>query len=206
MQPLPRPFGTASHAPDVMWPPWTGPTTARHRNARPPELWERRPDAGTSPGERVLADLEPDTGPTDALLILARFVTTRVARNLYCRIPGFDVAVERAAGREYLAAITEDLPEIRWLEAVLASGGNRPGRTLVARLNAAAAAATRRGHVHGAFALRYLAWDIAVQRGWHGEAGRVARAIAAAAERGGGRRSRSLWARRARVHEARASK
>jgi hypothetical protein len=156
------------------------------------------------PGERVLADLDSGSGQDDALLIMARYLVVRVARNVDRDLPVFDPRIESASAREYLDAVTPDLPERRWLEAVLDSA-IRVSRTLVSRLNASASVAERRGHAYGAFALRYTAWEIATRRRWHAEAARTARAIAAAAERGGGRRSRSLWSRRARVQEARAS-
>jgi hypothetical protein len=203
MQPLRRPFGIAGRGTDVLWPAWTGPASLKRRNHRPDELWETRPDRESIPGERVLADLDPETGPDDAQLIMARYLIVRVARNANRALPAFEPAIEAASAREYLDAMQLDLPDRRWLEAVLRATG-RVSRTLVSRLNAAASAADRRGHAFGAFALRYTAWEIATRKRWHAEAARTARAIAAAAERGGGRRSRSLWSRRARVHEARA--
>jgi hypothetical protein len=205
MQPLRRPFGIAGRATDVLWPAWTGPASDRRRHRRPDELWETRPDRESVPGERVLADLDADTHHDDALLIMARYLVVRVARNAGRALPAFDPAIEAASAREYLDAIELDLPERRWLEAVLRATG-RVSRTLVSRLNAAASAADRRGHAFGAFALRYTAWEIATRKHWHAEAARTARAIAVTAERGGGRRSRSLWSRRARVQEARAAR
>jgi hypothetical protein len=154
------------------------------------------------PGERVLADLDSDTDHDDAMLIMARYLVVRVAGNVDRDQPGFDPGIESASAREYLDPLTPDLSERRWLEAIL-DAATRPSRTLVSRLNASAAVAERRGHAYGAFALRYTAWEIATRRRWHAEAARTARAIAAAAERGGGRRSRSLWSRRARVQDAR---
>lgn len=204
MQPLRRPFGIAGHGADVLWPAWTGPASSCRHHHRPEELWEARLDRECVPGERVLADLEPETGHDDALLIMARYLIVRVARNADRAMPAFDPAIEAASARDYLDAVQPDLPDRRWLEAVLRTA-DRPSRTLVSRLNAAAATAERHGHAFGAFALRYTAWEIATRRHWHAEAARTARAIAGAADRGGGRRSRSLWSRRARLQEARAA-
>jgi len=191
---------------DVSWPSSTGPSRERNRHRRPAELWELRPESEAWVGERALADLVPDTERTDALLILARYLTLRVAAHIGQPDAGtFNAGAERSTAREYLDALDDDIPEGRWLYAILGSSTTRVSRALVSRLNAAATAASRRGHVNGAFALRSTAYEVATRNGWDIEAGRVARAMAAAADRGGGRRSRSLWNRRARVHERRAN-
>jgi hypothetical protein len=205
MQPLPRPFGTAGRASDVVWPQWTGPSTEHTREHRPPELWERRPEAETAAGERVLADLDTSTNRTDALLIVARYLIVRIARHTDQPAVEFNESAERTAALEYIDAIPGGVAEARWLRGILDACGNRVSRTLVSRLSAAAAVAGRRGHDNGAFALRYTAWQAAVRNEWHADAARIARAIAAAAERGGGPRSKRLWTRRARVHERRAA-
>lgn len=199
------PFGTADRGTDVIWPPYTGPSREPRTHRRAPELWEARPASEPWIGQRVLTDLMPDTRRTDALLILARYLIVRLAVHVD-RPPteSFRASIEAAAATDYLDALPGDLPEIRWLNAALETARGRASRPLVARLNAAAAAAGRRGHINGAFALRSAAWEIARRHGWHTEAARVARAIAGAAGEAGGLRSRTLWSRRARVHERRA--
>lgn len=206
MQQKRPPFGTDRRGTDVVWPAFTGPSLEPRRYRRPAELWEQRPGAESWVGERVLSDLSSHPDRADALLILARYMTIRIAVHADRPAPGaFNASIERAAARDYLDALPPDIGERRWLEAVLDAAG-RVSRALVARLNAAAAAAGRSGHLHGEFALRSAAWAIASRHGWHAEAARVARAIAGSAARAGGRRSRALWSRRARIQERRAAR
>jgi hypothetical protein len=206
MHHLPEPFGPAARAPHVVWPAWTGPPGGNRRRTHPPELWERGPASEASTGQLVLADLPPECDVPEALLIVARYLVVRIALFAGSRDPSvFNIAAERTAARDYLAAIDPVTAERRWLTGVLDAARRRPGRALLSRLNAAGAAAARGGHVHGAFSLYSASYEIAVHHAWHAEAARAARAIAAAATRGGGLRSSSLWSRRARVHEARAA-
>ena len=119
----------------------------------------------------------------------------------------FSARTERTAALGYLAALPTNVPERRWLRAALASiseSGAVSGDT-VSRLSAAAAMAAHRGQSRGSFALYRIAYVIAIRRGWHGHAARIARAIARAAAAGNGPRSIRLWSRRARIHERRAA-
>lgn len=194
------PFGPTGRGPDVVWPAYTGPSL-QSRTYRPTELWEREIELFV--GETVLADLGPGTDCTEALLILGRYQTVRIVihagRGESREIPA---GIERAAACDYLDAIP-DATECRWLRATLDSILPTDDLTpaTLSRLRAAAAAASRRGHVHGAFALHLAAYEIARSRAWHRAAARVARAIAGTAAAGNGERSRRRWSRRARVHE-----
>jgi hypothetical protein len=200
------PFGTRRGGGlAVVWPAYTGPAESLRRAPRPPELWERRYEAFT--GELVLED--PVRRRFDTTLVLARYLTLRVAAHAASDDwSAFLPEVERALALEYLGALPSRMPERRWLRAVLTSidGAGLVVPGTVSRLSAAAAAASKRGHRCGAFALWRAAYELACRRGWEGAAGRVARAIARAAAAGRGRRAERLWSRRARVHELRAAR
>lgn len=207
MHRLPEPFGPACRGPDVLWPAWTGPGAGRPKRARLPELWESGPESEDSAGQRVLADLSADGTTSDALVILARYLVLRIALVTGGRVADhLNIAAERTAARDYLGALDPAAAEYRWLGGILDATRLKPGKALLSRLNAAAACAARAGHAHGAFGLYSASYEIAVRHGWHSDAARAARAIAATASRAGGLRSRSLWSRRARVHEARAAR
>ena len=205
MKRIGAPFGSGRNGLVVVWPPITGPVVSLRRRPRPPELWGRRFEAFT--GELALED--PVRRRRDAALLLARYLTVRVASHAARGDwSGFLPEVEREMALEYLGVLPPRLPERRWLRAVLTSidsaGTVVPGT--VSRLSAAAAAASRHGHRFGAFALWRTAYELACRRGWERAAGRVARAIARAADAGRGRHADRLWSRRARVHELRATR
>lgn len=195
-------FGARRGEPDVIWPQWTGPALEPRRFQRERELWERERELFF--GDLVLED--EAASREDALLLLARYLTVRIASYAECgERSGFAAEIERAAALEYLDALPRVLPEQRWLRAVLTSIGPRgmPTRGTVSRLAAAAGAAAKRGARRGAFALSRVAYRIAAGQGWHRQAGRIARTLAREANRADARRSVKLWSRRARVHERR---
>jgi hypothetical protein len=158
------------------------------------------------PGELVLEDAAQSS--VDGLLLLARYLTVRIvvhaAREEWNR---FAAETERMAAMSYISALPPRLPERQWLRATLdsVSESGAVSMSTVSRLAAAAASAYRHGHVRGSFALYRTAYVVASGRGWHRQAARIARAIAAAAAAGNGLRSMRLWTRRANVHARRAA-
>jgi hypothetical protein len=203
MKRIRAPFGRGLDGIEVVWPEYTGSAATPARAARRPELWEQRFEAFA--GETVLDD--PPRRRAGTALQAARYLVVRLALNAGVEpLPGCNPEIERNAVLEYLHTVPAEMPERRWLRAVLNSiGAGALTPATVSRLSAAAAAAARTGCVHGAFALYRVAWQIACAQQWHAAAGRVARSIARAAARGRGTRSERLWVRRARVHERRAA-
>jgi hypothetical protein len=205
MNPL-TPFPARHAGPDVVWPQRTGPDLEPRRHARRPEIWERTVEAFA--GETVLEDLRPGLPLCDATLILARYETARLAIHAATGSwNNFSPLIETTAAREYLDAVLDECPEARWLDGVVDSlqDAGIASPVTVSRLAAAAAVASRADHMHGAFALWRIAWEVARSLKWHAQAARIARSIAIAAGRAGGVRSQRLWSRRARVHARRAA-
>ncbi len=200
------PFGRTARAQDVIWPARSGPAVAMRLADRPIEPGVTLADR--FPAESVLRDLAPDGGADDALAIVARFAALRVVLLATDRsLDGPALSAERDAALAYAAGVPAGA-EARVLGQIARLAGPGPDgstRDLPRLLVAAASAAERRGHVHGAFGLLHTAWTLGRATGNWREAAGAARAIGELSERSGARRAARLWSRRARSSERRAA-
>ena len=159
------------------------------------------------PGAKALEDLARAEGSAaDAGAVVARHLVLRLLhRVLDGYVDGVDLARERAAVLEYVAAEGLLPAERRALGQVACLAAKAPRPALAAALVDAGVAAATRGHDGGAFDLLLAAYRLAVSRGWAAEAARAAEVVTHLATEGRGPRSARLWRRRLAVWRRRAA-